>query len=155
MKNHIFLVSTMLILLAKLATAQVYPVTPGDLKVTIPFDFIVGSQTLSAGNYIVHKGGAPDTLQICEEGLTCTTAVTRSLQTPEIPTQPGLVFTRYGDKHFLCQISSTSDSGRQLPPSCLELESEVSKSGQPGERVGVNAQFLCVHLVKGLLSSWH
>jgi len=51
MKNQVFLVSTMLILLAKLATAQVYPVTPGDLKVTIPFDFIVGSRTLSAGNY--------------------------------------------------------------------------------------------------------
>jgi hypothetical protein len=155
MKNQLFQVSTMLILFARLAVAQVYPPTPGDLKVTIPFDFIVGSQVLSAGNYIVHKDGAPDALQICEEGVTCTTAVTRPLQTPEIVTQPGLVFRRYRDQYFLCQVRSTSDSGRQLPPSCLELESEGSKGGQPGETVDVNAQFLCVHLIKGLPTSWH
>ena len=155
MKNQLIQVSTMLILFARLAVAQVYPPTPGDLKVTIPFDFVVGSQTLSAGNYIVHKGGAPNALQICEEGLTCTTAVTRPLQTPEIATQPGLVFRRDGDQYYLCQVRSTSDTGRQLPPSCLELESELSNRGQPGERVYVNAQYVCVHLVKGLPPSWH
>jgi hypothetical protein len=51
MKNQIFQVSTMLILFARLAVAQVYPPTPGDLKVTIPFDF-VGRQSNPVGRQL-------------------------------------------------------------------------------------------------------
>ena len=104
MKTQFSLLTAILILFSKLATAQIYPPKPGNFKVTASFDFVVERQVLPPGNYIVHRDKASNRLQICEDGVICETVETAAVQASETPTQPKLVFSCDGDRHFVRQI---------------------------------------------------
>ena len=153
MKNQTFRVFTILSFFSTLAVAQVFPPTPGDLKVTIPFEFCTGNKTMPAGNYIVHKNEAAGVLQICEDGINCATVATTDVGPGETSTQPQLVFYQYGDENFLCQVWLNSKNGRRVHES--HLESETIKSGVEPEITSLDAQLLCIHFIDGLPPSWH
>jgi hypothetical protein len=153
MKTQFSILSAILILFAKLAAAQVYPPEPGDFKVTAPFDFMVEKQALPPGNYIIQWEKASNKLQICEDGVLCETVKAAVIKAPKIPVQPKVIFSRYGDKHFLQQIWFPDGTGLELP-ACL-LESKMGRTGVKLEAVYLDADLLCIHMSKGLPPSWH
>jgi len=152
MKTQFSILSAILILFAKLAAAQVYPPEPGDFKVKATFDFVLEKQALSPGNYIVHREKAANKLQICEDGVLCETVAPAAIQAPKIPVRPKVIFSRYGDKHFLRQIWFPDGTGFEL--SVCPLESETGRTVKV-EAVYLDADLLCIHTSKGLSSSWH
>jgi len=85
------------------------------IKVNIPFEFNVGNQTFSAGNYLVVRV-APALLQLRDrEGRTLTTVVTNSVQALNRPASPKLRFYTDGGRHTLAQVWQEDDSiGQEL-----------------------------------------
>jgi hypothetical protein len=53
MKSQFCLLPITLVVLAKMAIAQIYPPEPGHLKVTAPFDFVAERHVLYRGNYVL------------------------------------------------------------------------------------------------------
>ena len=146
-------ISTLSVLFTMLATAGIYPPNSGDITVAVPFDFVVGSQTLRAGEYIVRNEAEKGILQICEDGVYCVTVQTQAVQAEEeTPVQPQLVFRQYGDQHMLAQIWSPRHRGIQLAEA--PHANQVASGGLVRE-TGVNARELCIHTNKGFAPAWH
>ena len=80
MIKQVLRISTLAVLFTMLARAGIYPPNSGDITVAVPFDFVVGSQTLRAGEYIVRNETEEGTLQICEDGIYCVTVQTQAVQ---------------------------------------------------------------------------
>ena len=153
MRPQFSILIAILILFVKPAAAQVYPPEPGDFKMTAPFDFVAEKQALPPGNYTVHWEKASNTLQICEDGVSCETVHASAIKAPETPAQPKVIFSRYEDRHFLQQIWFPDGSGYELSP--CPLESEMNRTGVKIEAVYLDADLLCFHTSKGLPPSWH
>ncbi len=100
------------------------------IQADIPFDFMVGDKTFSAGTYTFAKPtSTPGVLRIRSlDGHESVLVITRSVQeslTP--PDETKLVFTRYGDLYFLAQVWTVGEvSGLKLRKS--STESEVAKN---------------------------
>ena len=143
-------ISTLFVLFTMLATAGIYPPNSGDITVAVPFDFVVGSETLRAGEYIIRNEAEKGTLQICEDGVYCVTVQTQVVGAEEeAPGQPQLVFHQYGDQHLLAQIWSPRHGGIQLPDA-----NQVASASLVRETC-VNACELCFHTSKGFTPTWH
>jgi hypothetical protein len=70
-----------------------------NLKVTIPFDFHVGNQTLPSGAYIVRNmDGA---LRISDSSGHLATVMSIPVSGPSIGSRNAIVFSRYGNDYFL------------------------------------------------------
>ncbi len=117
-------------------------------KANVPFDFIVGSQTMTAGNYMIRSGNAQgDVLRITSTDST--KDIVRLSSPLHGESSPKLVFHRYGERYFLAEVWN-GDSGRSLIKSKLERAAERElartemKSSQTAkanyERVEVLAQ---------------
>jgi hypothetical protein len=121
-----------------LATAAVYAQNSTTFQVNVPFDFIVGSQTLHAGQYtvdqktapwrVILKGGEPNGGAIVM-GLALYPSVTRH--------EGNLVFHRYGDTYFLSQVWAADSYGRQV--SVTRQERELIARRTPHENTAVAA----------------
>ena len=76
------------------------------LSVKIPFDFIVGEQTLPAGKYTFrHLPGMPDKLAIQSADRQARAVVWSTLtETRQAPAKTTLVFRNYGDQRFLAEV---------------------------------------------------
>jgi hypothetical protein len=99
-----------------------YAQSAQELKVIVPFDFVAGSRTLSAGQYTVSQpgnsvivrsaGGAPGAVMI-----------TNRVKSPGRQEIGKLVFHRYGNRYFLSEVWGTDQStGSQLPKTTQERE---------------------------------
>ena len=117
---------------------------------TASFDFVLEQSRLPAT--IVHRDKASN-LQICEDGIICETLDTATVPASETPTQPKLVVSCYGDRHFLRQIWFSDGTGLQVPVS--SLDSEITRTGVKPEAVEVAGDLLCIHISKGMPASWH
>jgi len=109
------------IALLALATASMGQISPGDMKVNVPFSFVVSGQTMPAGHYIV-KTFDDAHIRILGPGTTGlyvpTHAAVRSASDGS-----KLVFHRYGDTYFLAAVWVTGNTtGRELYRSQAELE---------------------------------
>jgi hypothetical protein len=88
-------------LLAVVAAAAVYGQSSQILKVMVPFDFIVGSQTLHAGQYWVDQRYTPDAVVINSADHTGGVIVIGpALQSFAAQKDGKLVFDRYGQQVF-------------------------------------------------------
>ncbi|HXY13173.1 MAG TPA: hypothetical protein VEI26_01590 [Terriglobales bacterium] len=98
-----------------------------NLKVNVPFNFVVTAETLPSGEYTIRS--EPNV----EHALSINAAGQKSrvfLATPSLSLkgmkasqQTKLVFTRYGDQYFLSEIWMAGNSvGQQLPKGGRELE---------------------------------
>jgi hypothetical protein len=88
-------------------------------KVTnIPFNFIVGQKTLPAGDYTVEPYRRDyDKVWLVQsrDGRTSALVITMPVQFSETQEKTKLVFHKYGDQHFLAQVSlAGGNSGREL-----------------------------------------
>ena len=93
------------------------------LKANVPFDFIVNNRTLPAGQYTVDSRVAFGTLMIrSADGKGVAIALARPLYSTVARKEGSLVFHRYGYAHFLSQVWSPGNNGRQLPTTGRERE---------------------------------
>lgn len=103
------------------ASASVGQVSPGDMIVDVPFNFVASQQTMPAGHYIVKNSGDAQ-IRLLTPGSSGiyvpTHAAVRSVSDGS-----KLVFHRYGDTYFLAAVwISGSTSGRELSRSPAERE---------------------------------
>jgi hypothetical protein len=88
----------------------------GRVSSHVPFDFVVGGETLPAGDYEIRSatsGSQALTVQN-SESRTAVIRLTNVIE-PKNNTQSRLIFHRYGQKYFLAEVWSGGDtSGRQL-----------------------------------------
>jgi len=116
-----------------LAIVRAHAQIGGDvLKVKIPFNFSVGTQTFQAGEFSL-KPLLPHTMFLRNQsGQVLTSIATNSVESSEVPQTAKLVFKGYGGQYFLVQIWKAGDStGQELVKSPAEIEMvRKSPSGQ-------------------------
>ena len=107
-------------------------------KANIPFEFVVGDQSLAAGSYTVRAiTDSGDTLRI--RGVEAKASAVR-LTTPAKgkANSAKLVFHRYGQRYFLAEVWATANDGRELMASRQEraIQKEMSRiaSSKPAQR---------------------
>jgi hypothetical protein len=120
-------------LLAVVAAAAVYGQSPETFKVNVPFDFIVGGQTLPAGQYRVEQRFIPDVVVINSADHTRGAIVIGpGLQSVAAQKDGKLVFHRYGNTYFLTEVWGPGNYGRQIPKT--RRERELAARGLPPDR---------------------
>jgi hypothetical protein len=136
MKNLRSLLFALTVLL--LATAAQAQTT--NVKAKIPFHFVVGNQTYSAGEYTVRSMSQSssairiDNADESEKGITLAN-VCRSASAADATT---LVFQRLGDNYFLYQVwTDGSNTGREFPMTKTQVQ--LAKNDSKPELVVVAA----------------
>jgi len=100
--------------------------------VNVPFDFIVGGQTLPAGQYRVEQRFIPDVVVINSADHTRGAIVIGPGLQPVAAQKDGkLVFHRYGNTYFLTEVWGPGKYGRQIPKT--RRERELAARGLPPE----------------------
>lgn len=134
MKRQILKTFSMLAVAVALASPAVYAQTRlRTLEAPIPFDFVVGNQTLAAGDYTVKAGDAAGSIVIkSTEPGSIAIALTNSVIARKTPAEGRLVFNRYGDQYFLSTVwEPGNNTGCALRMSKREKEmaSRVAQDG--------------------------
>jgi hypothetical protein len=137
MKQQAFRTMTRLGLFVILAATSAYAQAGAPQQANVPFDFIVGSQTLPAGRYIferINRQTIQETILLrTAEGRAIMMVRTMPAQARSTQQQARLIFPRYGQRYFLSQLVTPGDDFRlKLPKSRFErtLERELVGSNQ-------------------------
>ena len=106
------------------------------LKVRVPFNFTVGTQTFPAGEYSL-KPLLPHTMSLRNQaGQILTNINTNSVESTDVPKSVKLVFNGYDGHYFLAQIWKEGDNiGRELTKSPAEVEMATKYS--PGQQIAL------------------
>jgi hypothetical protein len=151
MKKQAFRIITMLSFLLVLAAVSVNAQgrSESSIAVNIPFDFAVDETNLPAGNYTLQRialTSSYDRLVIksADGSGDSHTVMTMPNRTSEVQKQSKLIFNRYGEQYFLCQVwMAGSDTGRDLFQSRTERnlakKSKLAKSKAKRQPVTVIA----------------
>jgi hypothetical protein len=132
MKNQASKSFAVFLLLALVwAVPLAYAQTPCRLRANIPFNFVVGSRALPAGEYFVKPMSHEVILVQSEDNRSSAVVLTTAVQAKTTPEKAKLVFNQYGDQYFLSQIwTSEASIGRELFKSHMEREI-ASKTSNP------------------------
>jgi len=85
------------------------------VRLNIPFDFMVKGKTLPAGHYIVRQGNLDDSVWTIEGDRGSAIFLTNPVEsTPKVAHGPSLVFLRAGDQYALLRIWDGGQAGREL-----------------------------------------
>lgn len=116
----------MILLAAGSLSAQI----SGAVKATIPFDFTAGNISLPAGAYQIANSEHPGTLLLRGEGSSSGMFIgANAAQSSAVAQSTKLVFHRYGDRYFLCEVWVEGDNrGSELPITKLEKELRASNA---------------------------
>jgi hypothetical protein len=103
------------LLLALLVAACVPGVaqTP-QLRLNIPFDFMVKGKILPAGHYIVRRGNIDEGVWTIQSGHGSAIFLTNPVDSRKVAHSPSLVFLKAGDQYALLQIWDGGQDGREL-----------------------------------------
>ena len=100
------------------------------IKVTIPFDFLVGNKQLKAGDYVVQSWGpAGDGALLfrSEDGSARQIVFAVPVETNKTGNHERLVFHRYGGEQFAAQVWFMGNAeGYELIPGSRERESAAN-----------------------------
>lgn len=104
------------------------------IRANVPFDFVVGSKTFPAGEYVVQTGLMPNSTWI--RG-TNSGAHAIFLSHPSTgwnaADEVSLKFHRYGDRYFLYQVFTLGDGvGQELPKSRAESQEIAARPASRG-----------------------
>lgn len=115
------------------------------MQVEIPFNFNVGNEKLTAGNYEINRISTTSFLFRNKTGsVTVLAQAPLTFETAKNSTIEKLIFNRYGDRYFLRQIFSTRNNvGRALYESKSEKmvrqgikgDDEMAKKAKPDQVV--------------------
>ncbi|HXY07931.1 MAG TPA: hypothetical protein VEI52_08750 [Terriglobales bacterium] len=106
------------------------------LRLNIPFDFVVKGRTLPAGHYIVRRGNIGEDVWTIESGQGSAIFLTNPVESPKKAHNPSLVFVRSGDQYALVQIWDDGHLGREL----LLTNVKQTMVAQGTQLVEVNAE---------------
>jgi hypothetical protein len=104
------------------------------IRVSIPFDFSVGAQTFSGGEYnLTPLAMFPHTVLLQDQsGQILAYIGTNSVESRDLPISTKLVFNRYSGKYFLYQIwEKGSEIGRETMKSPVEIQMAKSSPPEP------------------------
>ena len=138
-KNLAALVVMMMLtlMLAMVAAVPASAQYSGQMKVTVPFDFVVENEHMRAGDYTLQKA-ANGRLRIqSNDGRTVTTFLAMPKQGKVTAEKSHFIFHRYGGEYFLATIWTP---GQEVGWEVLQgkLESELAKKAtQPMETATV------------------
>jgi|SRR6266566_3265108 len=121
MKKQLFVLLSLGMLLSG---ASAYAQTV-NMKVNVPFNFIVGGATLPSGQYTIKDfGTAGNAISIrTPDNKAKSLILARRCESLKASEETKLVFHRYGDRYFLAQIwMAGNNSGNELPKSPREGE---------------------------------
>jgi hypothetical protein len=135
MKSMILKSFTMLMLTMALASLTVQAQSATEMRTNIPFRFIIGSQTLPAGEYTVRyvnrDSGKTALLFRSLDGRTNRIVNMATTQSGTSEMRASIVFSQYGDSYFLSEVWTGGDQyGLSLPKSRTERrlrDSDLSK----------------------------
>lgn len=126
-------------IIAALVTPALYAQMGAKLAADIPFDFVVGTKTLPAGQYVLGMGtgATPHAIKITSlDGRTSALALTTPVHLGNPANRGVLLFHQYGHNYILSQISSSySSEAARLPQA--KLERELMKSAEKANNVVV------------------
>jgi hypothetical protein len=137
MKRQIVNLLSMFVLVTAVSAMAVVSANGQSIRVSaqVPFDFVVGSKTLPAGEYTVNSitenGLAMQIRNV--DGSESAIRLTNSIATKPNNSKTRLVFHRYGQTYFLAEVWREGDSdGRQLLQSKQErsMKQELGKLAQ-------------------------
>lgn len=101
------------------------------MKVTIPFDFLIGNKQHKAGNYVVQSWGTPGNgsfLFRSKDGSARQIVFAVPVETNKIGNHERLVFHRHGNEQFAAQMWFMGDEeGYELIPAARERESAANR----------------------------
>jgi hypothetical protein len=118
------------------------------IQATIPFDFMVGDNKLSAGEYFIGRArpGSDDSVLTISSrnSLTNIFSSTIAVQALEPNRHGKLIFQRHGDQWFLFQIWPAGiNTGREITSS--RLEREIERKAHVAEET-MGARSTIIHL---------
>ena len=100
------------------------------LRLNIPFDFIVKGKTLPAGQYIVKRlGTIDDSVWTLQSEQAAAMFLTYPVESRNVSHSPSLTFLRTGDQYSLLQIWDGQHFGRELLRSNVK-QTVVADAGQ-------------------------
>lgn len=139
MKREMLKSFTMLVLTLALAAVAVQAQSVNQMKAHIPFSFIIGNQTLPAGEYTVRyinqDSGKTALLFKSIDGRTNRIVTMITAQKSEAPEKASLVFNQYGDSYFLSEVWTGDDQyGLTLPKSRTERKLKDNDLSQNSEK---------------------
>jgi hypothetical protein len=117
---------TMLVLVVGLAFVSAVVSANGQsstaVRGNVPFEFIVGDQSLPAGEYTVKSiSSGGEVLAIANRDLDRSTMrMSRNLVSDRKSETPRLIFHRYGNQNFLAEVWAGEQTGKQLAKSKQE-----------------------------------
>jgi hypothetical protein len=124
MKTHLLRTSILALVAAVAVHAQ-----SSNFRVNIPFDFIVGSQTLPAGQYSVDQQSFTGAVILkCLDHKGAAIAIGLPLPAGGAQNEKKLVFHRYNNTYFLAQVWRAGAYGRKLPTTNREHELAAQRS---------------------------
>jgi len=125
-----YLSGMVLVLMLVLSAVPGHADNTKKIKVTIPFDFVVGSKQLKAGNYVVQswgKSGDGALLFRSEDGGAQQIVFAVPVETNKTGNHERLVFHRYGGEQFAAQVWFMGNAeGYELIPGSRERESAAN-----------------------------
>ncbi len=98
-------------------------------KASVPFEFVVGDQSLPAGAYTVTALTSSGGAMRIRGNESNDSAIRLTTQASGTSTHAKLVFHRYGQRYFLAQVWSSNEDGRELSTSRKEeaIKKELSR----------------------------
>ena len=138
-----------------LVTAKAYIAEPGDLAVSIPFQFQAGQKAMPAGEYIVRFDANQAALRICEDGVYCTTVQGIAFDLVGAGLAAHVVFENSDGQMRLSRVAAASGRGVEIRNS--ELAELGGRPMAAWTLVTVPAQEICIHRHGGsaLPAAWH
>lgn len=133
MKKRILSITFVIIGLIISSNLNVQAQADSSLKIKVPFDFYVGSEKLSAGEYSVKRLGINSfAIRSLNDKTTVIAVTSLMLGTPNESRVEKVVFNSYGEESFLSEIwSEPATLGRGLYKS--KKEKQTAKSGYWGK----------------------
>ncbi len=130
---HKMMLGMLVLLSVGIAQAQ------NTIRVTIPFNFTVGRQNLSAGEYTFNQDPISRAMVLRnQQGQVLSLILTYSVETGAASNSGKLLFHRYGGHFFLAQIWKAEEkSGQQLIMSPVEIEMAKAQHSS-GQQVALN-----------------
>ena len=116
---------SILFLLLAVSSVSVFAQSDRQTVVNIPFDFIIGDKSMSAGKYIIQRNKRDSdtvwTITSKDTGATRKVFLTIPMSSNETQQDTKLVFHRYENYYFLTAFwTAGGNTGRRLQPSDRE-----------------------------------
>jgi len=119
MRKHVVMSLVSASILAALAAVPASAQSKETMRIEIPFEFILGEETLRAGVYVIERldPTRPNVLRIkSAEGGKAKNILTQRVEARDVVESAKLLFHRYGEQYYLAEVwMSRALNGQRVP----------------------------------------